>query len=77
MIIFLKIPAPFLKAYLSYYLFLLAFSVNATLPNPLVLHVNTHSQDFPGGILDKNPSNNARDMDSNLSPGRLHMPRSN
>ena len=77
MIIVLKIPAPFLKAYLSYYLFLLAFSVNATLPNPLVPQINTHSQDFPGGILDKTPSANARDMGSILSPGRLHMPWSN
>ena len=34
-------------------------------------------QDFPGGTVVKNPPANARDRDSNLGPGRSHVPRSN
>ena len=34
-------------------------------------------QDFPGGSVDKNPSTNAGDTGSILSPGRSHTPWSN
>ena len=33
--------------------------------------------EFPGGIVDMNPSANAGDMDLIPGPGRSHMPQSN
>ena len=33
--------------------------------------------DFPSGTVDKNPSNNARDMGSVFGLGRSHIPKSN
>ena len=34
-------------------------------------------EDFPDGVVVKNPPAHARDMGSILGPGRFHMPRSN
>ena len=34
-------------------------------------------QDFPGGLLVKNPPASAGDIGSISDPGRSHMPRSN
>ena len=42
-----------------------------------LMKFNIHSQDFPGGIVVKNPPANAGDVDSIPGAGRSHMPGSN